>query len=203
MRESPMELGQLGCSKKRGKVMVVLPVFLAGFLQGSPLVRSAVDGSACRKNGLGNIDLSSYGLGDMVITPYRWGSYTYLCCKLIIPYFLSNPKFFAKIANCYSKEGVDEVIKNNFATPKKGTVYDSLRSEIQSNSKEFAFQVDSRLIHGVTEQMVGATKAGIIGSLSGYNKSGGFFSSYYGDEGLAGAFLWFSLQTAVTQDLSN
>ncbi|MBC7405877.1 MAG: hypothetical protein H7230_00175 [Candidatus Parcubacteria bacterium] len=80
MRESPMALDQLGCYKGKGNVMVVLPVFLAGFLQGSPLVRSAVDGSACRKNGPGNINLSSYDLGHMVITKYRWESYTQIFC---------------------------------------------------------------------------------------------------------------------------
>lgn len=180
--------------------MVVLPIFLAGFLQGSPLVRSAVDGSACRKNGPGNISLSSYSLGDMVITKYRWESYTYLCCKLIIPYFLSNPKFFAKIANCRNKKDVDEVIQKNFVAPQDGTVYDSLRSQMSSNSKTFKFQVDPSLAFGVTEQMVEATKSGLLGSLTGYNKPGTFFSDNYEGECIAGALLWFSRQTDVTPD---
>ncbi len=195
--------GQLGCYKGKGNGMVVLPIFLAGFLQGSPLVRSAVDGSACRKNGPGNIDLSSCGLGDMVITKYRWESYTHLCCKLIIPYFLSNPKFFAKIANCYNEEGIDGVIQKNFVAPKEGTVYDSLRSQMSSYSKKFKFEVDPSLAFGVTEQMVKATKSGLLGTLTGYNKPGTFFSYNYGDEGITKALLWFSLQTAVTQDRSN
>lgn len=74
---------------------------------------------------------------------------------------------------------------------------------MSSYSKKFKFEVDPSLAFGVTEQMVGATKAGIIGSLSGYNKSRTFFSDNYGGEDIIGALLWFSLQTAVTKDRGN